>query len=360
LVVVLAAGSAYTYTAFFQIKSPVTATDVQRTVTSVGGEITVTNGVKHIVPLEKLLSGGPPKDGIPSIDYPKFVSAEEADTFLVGEDLVFGLDFGGAVRAYPALILVWHEIVNDWVKDEPILVTYCPLCYTSVAFERRINGEAVEFGVSGKLYNSDLVMYDRLTDSYWSQVLGKAIVGELAGQELRRIPLDHTTWAVWKRMHPETQVLSRDTGHVRAYGSDPYGGYYTSGQIWFPVENRDDRLHPKELVYGIIVGGEQKAYVKKALDERGVVNDRVGGVDVVVLGVPFGPARAYERRVGDTTLDFVVENGKIFDVQTRSEWTVDGVAISGAHAGTRLTRIVGITSFWFAWVAFYPNTTLYM
>lgn len=319
----------------------------------------VTNGVKHIVPLEKIVSGGVPKDGIPSIDNPKFVSAEDGERFLTADDLVFGLYYAGEARAYPAMILVWHEIVNDWVNGQPVLITYCPLCYTSAAYERTIEGRAVEFGVSGRLYNSDLVMYDRATDSFWSQVLGKAIMGELAGRELERIPIDHTTWGVWKRIHPETKVLSLNTGHTRAYGSDPYGGYYQSSQIWFPVDHTDNRLHPKELVYGLTIGTEQKAYTRKIVDERGVINDKVGGMNVVVLAVANSPVRVFNRQVGDSTLEFVVENGRILDTKTRSEWNIDGLAVSGPRAGTQLNRIVGLTSFWFAWVAFYPNTGLY-
>ena len=147
-------------------------------------EVITTDGVKHIVPLDKIRSGGPPKDGIPSIDNPKFVNANEAE-FVSDNDVVIGLEINGEIKAYPLSILVWHEIVNDNVGDIPVAVTYCPLCFTNQVFERTIDGNEVEFGTSGKLYNSNLVMYDRLTESYWSQALGTAIVGELAGHELK-------------------------------------------------------------------------------------------------------------------------------------------------------------------------------
>ncbi len=321
--------------------------------------INITDGVKHIVPLEKIVSGGPPKDGIPSIDNPKFVSAEEADSFLEEDDLVFGLFLGGVARAYPAKILVWHEIVNDNVNDKAVLVTFCPLCFTGAAFDRTIGGETVEFGTSGKLYNSDLVMYDRKTDSYWSQVLGQAIVGELAGRVLKRIPLDHVTWRVWRNLYPDTVVLSTDTGFSRSYGVDPYGDYYTSPRIWFPVENEDERLHPKALTYGLVIASEAKAYLDEDIVSKGVINDELGGVDLVIVGREDGPFRSFNRDVEERVLDFEIREGTIRDLQTGSEWDINGEAVSGELKGTQLERVVGTVNFWFAWVAFYPDTGLY-
>ncbi len=356
LLVAVIAISLYVSTSFLNSRSGPQATVSEQTLAS---GVLVTNGVKHIVPLDKILSGGPPKDGIPSIDRPKFVSSKDGDGFLLDEDLVFGLYYAGEARAYPAMILVWHEIVNDIVNGQPVLVTYCPLCYASAAYERMIDGKAVEFGVSGKLYNSDLVMYDRKTDTYWSQILGKAIVGELTDQELKRIPIDHVSWGVWKTLHPDTTVLSLDTGYRRSYGSDPYGDYYQSSSIWFPVDNPDDRLHPKTLVYGLATGGEQKAYTRDIMVQREVINDKVGEFDVAVWVAGNGPMRAFDRQMGNDTLEFTIENGRIFDTKTHSEWNANGLAISGQYSGTQLTRLVGITCFWFAWAAFYQNTDLY-
>lgn len=179
---------------------------------------------KHTVPLDQIVGGGPPPDGIPSIDSPKFVSAEEANEILQDSDLVVGLDVNGEVRAYPLQILVWHEIVNDNVGGMPVAVTYCPLCFTSQVFSRTISGTVVEFGTSGKLYNSNLVMYDRTSKSLWSQALGEGIVGQYAGVKLERIPFDLAYWKEWKQLYPNTKVLSRDTGSTRPYGADPYGG----------------------------------------------------------------------------------------------------------------------------------------
>lgn len=326
---------------------------------SVAGTGTERGGTKHIVPLDRIVSGGVPMDGIPSIDNPKFISASEGDEFLSDADAVFGIYYSGEARAYPAMIMVWHEIVNDVVNRKPVLITYCPLCYAAIAYERMIDGQAVQFGVSGKLYNSDLVMYDRLTESYWSQILGKAIVGEFAGRELTRIPLDSTTWSVWKQLHPDTLVLSKDTGYTRSYGVDPYQAYYTSGEVWFPLEHSDQRLHPKTLIYGLTIGQSQKAYTRDIITQRGVINDQVDGIQVAVWAVRDNPTRAFDRHVGNVTLEFTIDGGRIFDTPTHSEWNVDGLAISGPYEGTQLTRIDGVACFWFAWAAFYENGDLY-
>ncbi|MDE1767534.1 MAG: DUF3179 domain-containing protein, partial [Thaumarchaeota archaeon] len=193
----------------------------------------ITNGIKHIIPLDEIKNGGPPKDGIPSIDNPKFIPVSEVK-FLKDDDLVIGVQLDGQTKAYPLLILVWHEIVNDKFGTTPVAVTYCPLCFTTQVFDRRINGTEVEFGTSGKLYNSNLVMYDRYTNSYWSQALGEGITGDLTGYKLEKIPFDLMRWSDWKSLYPDSKMLSTDTGFERSYGADPYGDYYTNPQIIFP------------------------------------------------------------------------------------------------------------------------------
>jgi hypothetical protein len=219
----------------------------------------------NIVPLDQIVSGGPPPDGIPSIDDPKFISIQEADKYLEDSELVLGLNINGDVRAYPLQILVWHEIVNDKVGGVPVAVTYCPLCFTNQVFNSTIvddKGKAVilEFGTSGKLYNSNLVMYDRATKSLWSQAMAQGIVGKYSGVKLERIPFDVVYWKEWKQLYPESKVLSRDTGSTRPYGADPYGDYYTNGDVLFPVSNKDDRLGLKEIVVGFENNGQYKAY----------------------------------------------------------------------------------------------------
>ncbi len=317
-----------------------------------------TDGVKHLVPLDKIKGGGPPKDGIPSIDNPLFVGVDES-RFMSDSDVVVGLEIDGEAKAYPLFILVWHEIVNDRVGDVPVSVTYCPLCYTSQVFERVIGDQEVEFGTSGKLYNSNLLMYDRLTESYWSQALGMAITGELSGQRLNLIPFDIITWGDWKVLHPETLVLTTVTGYVRSYATDPYGSYYTEPRIMFPVEHSDDRLHPKEIILGFHHDEVYKAFRQNDVESETIVNDFVGDAPVMLVSLFPQNARAFERTVDSEVLDFVFHDDAIFDSQTNSEWNYDGLAVSGHYDGVSLKRMALEPGFWFEWVAFHPNTLVY-
>lgn len=321
-------------------------------------QIQVTNGIKHIVSLDKIKSGGPPKDGIPSIDKPDFVAASEVN-FVSDDDLVIGLRINGETKAYPLFILVWHEIVNDVAGGVPVAVTYCPLCFTNQVFERTINGKVTEFGTSGKLYNSNLVMYDRNTDSQWSQALGMAITGEMTGHILTRVPFDVAKWSDWKSLYPETLVLTTNTGHTRPYGSDPYGDYYTDPQILFPVENKDDRLHPKEIILGFDNGKIYKAYKLTDLEEKKIINDEIGDKKLLLVSLYPGMVRAFNRTVDGTILEFQYVDGKIIDTQTNSQWNFDGQAIEGHLKDTKLEREVFSPGFWFEWIAFHPNSLVY-
>jgi hypothetical protein len=278
-------------------------------------------GTKYIVDPKKIRGGGPPKDGIPSIDEPVYVSVEKADEWIEDNELILAIIYKGVKRVYPLQILVWHEIVNDVIADDPILITYCPLCGSGIAYERKINGEEVEFGTSGKLYNSNLVMYDRKTDTYWSQIDGLAIVGELTGMKLKAVSIDTTVWRDWKKAHPDSEVLSQDTGYLRNYGRDPYGNYYEDSFLLFPVENEDDRIHAKTVIFGIEVNGVYKAYMEEDLKSLKEIEDTVGGVKIKV-----------ERDDAGIV--------KITNLDTNKE-------------------IVKERDFWFAWYAFHPDTELY-
>ncbi|MBS3114085.1 DUF3179 domain-containing protein [Candidatus Woesearchaeota archaeon] len=228
---------------------------------------TLPDGTKYIIHPSKFLSGGPPKDGTPSIDNPKFISVTGAN-WLSDDEIGLGIVYKNESRFYPFRILVYHEIVNDFIQNDPILVTYCPLCFTGIGFIRKIDNEPVEFGVSGKLYNSELVMYDRKTDSYWPQTLGKAVLGPSTGKLIKKIPTDTVKWGDWKKPHPDTKVLSKDTGFLRSYdGSNPYGskGDFTDINLRFPLENEDSRLDAYEIVYGIEVNNKFKAYKRSDL-----------------------------------------------------------------------------------------------
>ncbi len=285
--------------------------------------VQVTNGVRHLVPLDQIIGGGPDKDGIPSIDNPKFVSVEEAD-FISDEEPGIAVSMNGIDRFYPFQIMVWHEIVNDSFDDERVLVTYCPLCFSGIVFDPLVQGERVEFGTSGKLWQSNLVMYDRKTDTYWSQVLGEGIRGELAGEKLKVLPSDMTRFGVWKNTYPEGEVLSKDTGLKRLYGYDPYGsqGYYTDhSQIIVPVNNRDDRLPNKTLILGLVIDGKAKAYNPATIKEAGEVVDEFAGKTIVAQYVSDEDVvRLFER------------------------------------SGGALTRINPFPNYWFSWAAAHPDT----
>jgi len=332
-------------------------------------KITITDGVRHIVPLNKIRSGGPPKDGIPSIDDPKFISVQKASEFLEDNKLGIAVEKDGDWRFYPFQILVWHEIVNDVFKGENILVTYCPLCQTGIVFVPEVEGEFVEFGTSGRLYNSNLVMYDRKTDSLWSQQGGRAIVGKLAGERLKIRSADNIFWSEFRKAHPEAEVLSRKTGVSRDYSSDPYGEYYTTKGTLFPLENEDDRLFDKAITYGLEVNGETKAYAEEAIKRDGLINDVFADLNLVVVVEPITQAvRFYNSSIyhpisssldGRLVVEFELRDDELFDTATGSKWSFDGEALSGPLVGERLERINPEFGFWFAWVAFNPKTHLY-
>jgi Protein of unknown function (DUF3179) len=318
--------------------------------------------INYIVPPDQIVSGGPPVDGIPSIDDPKFISVQEADNRLDDSELVLGINISNDVRAYPLQILVWHEIVNDNVGGFPVAVTYCPLCFTNQVFNRTLeDGEILEFGTSGKLFNSNLVMYDRTTKSLWSQAMAQAIVGNLAGVELERIPFDIAYWKEWKQLYSDSKVLSTDTGSTRPYGADPYGDYYTNGDVLFPVSNRDNRLGLKEIVVGFENNGQYKAYKLQEIENKKVINDKVIGKPVALMSLHPFMIRAYDPVVDGQVLKFSynVKNQNFNDKQTGSLWNFDGKAIDGQMKGKQLTRIPFDEGFWFEWVAFHPKTELY-
>jgi hypothetical protein len=317
---------------------------------------------RSIVPPEQIVSGGPPADGIPSIDKPKFVQVQKAEEFLEDSDLVVGLNIDGEVRAYPLQILVWHEIVNDKVGGVPIAVTYCPLCFTNQVFNRTMNGgQILEFGTSGKLYNSNLIMYDRTTKSLWSQAMAQGIVGKFAGVKLERIPFDVAYWKEWKQLYPDSKVLSTDTGSTRPYGADPYGDYYTNGDVLFPVSNSDDRLGLKEIVIGLENKGQYKAFKLQEVEDKKVINDQVNGKPIVFFSLHPFTARVYDPVVDEQILEFnyTIKDKGFVDKQTSSIWNFEGKSISGQMKGKQLIRLPFDEGFWFEWVAFHPKTELY-
>ena len=325
-----------------------------------------------LIDTAELLSGGPPPDGIPAIDRPKFLAADYVD-FLEDEEPVLAIEIGDDARAYPLQVMTWHEIVNDTVDGVPVAVTYCPLCNTAVAYDRRLGDRVLDFGTSGMLYNSALVMYDRQTESLWSHFTAEGIVGHLAGQELEVYPVAIVAWADWREAHPDGLVLSRDTGHDRDYGSNPYPGYDDIDSPAFLFEGEvDGRLAAKERVIGIERGGEAVAVRADELAEAGVVEVEIGG-DTLVVWLDPGTASALDspvlaegRDVGATGVFVPVVDGQeltfertdagFVDDQTGSRWNVLGDALDGPLAGRALEPVVHVDTFWFAWGAFQPDT----
>lgn len=329
-------------------------------------------GDRYLVPPAQIRSGGVAKDGIPSIDEPQFATREEWDALAYDPDkLVIGVEVDGLRRAYPFQVLVWHELVNDTINGKPILVSYCPLCGSAIAFERELedgstgNAEAVKFGVSGKLYNSDLLMYDRKTDSLWSQILGVAVFGEMTGSRLDFYPSEVMTWADWQAAYPDSEALTRDTGHNRDYDRDPYGEYYLTPEIRFSPNQSSENfeaLYPKKEVTGVeLVGPVYGAYVDEDVVAHGPVNDALGGTPLLVAADPTAGDNivVFRRTVDGRELTFRADGDALVDEQTGSRWTYDGLAIEGEMEGTQLTEIIPVKGFWFAWVAFHPDTEIW-
>jgi hypothetical protein len=278
-----------------------------------------TDFARRRVPLSEFQPGGPGKDGIPAIDEPSFVGVEEAD-FLEPDEPVVALELNGDGRAYPIQILIWHEIVNDVVGATPVAVTFCPLCNTALVFDRRVRGRTLDFGTTGNLRDSDLVMYDRQTESWWQQFGGHALVGRYAGVRLERAPARIVAWREFQRLHPQGRVLSRETGHARPYGENPYQGYddVDSSPI-FPVRNDDDRrLPPKERVVFIQRQGEAVAVPYSTLAKRHAVTVEVGGHRLLVrfrpgVASPLDAGRvASGRAVGAAE---VLEDGRLVEFE---------------------------------------------
>lgn len=314
---------------------------------------------------ENVVSGGPGKDGIPPIDEPKFVSAAEMDDQLKPEDKVFVLDYKGETRVYPQPVLVWHEIVNDQVAGEKLSITYCPLTGSTVAFKGRSPaGEPLTFGTTGSLVNSNLIMYDRETDSEWPQILGRSITGRMRGELLEEVPLVWTTWRLWRDHGVEAPVLSTDTGHFRSYGTDPYGsysaadkGYYEDPGTLFEALAESDRLDAKEVVIGVKAGGKRHAISKKSALEKSAWNLDLDGEPVVaVADSDLETVRVFDRGTDGNVLEFEPGRGALVDQRGRT-WSRKGPALVGPD-GASLPAANFYEVMWFAWYAFYPETGL--
>ncbi len=334
-----------------------------------------TDFAKHSVPLNEIMSGGPSKDGIPAIDTPRFDAVAAADKWLKPREPVILFGHAGEGRAYPLQILIWHEIANDIVAGLPVAVTFCPLCNTSIVFDRRLDGRVLDFGTTGKLRFSDLVMYDRQTESWWQQVTGEAIIGEMTGKRLVFLPSQIISWETFKLTYPEGKVLNRETGHGRSYGRNPYVGYDDTNSSPFLYRGpKDGRLPPMARVVTISLNGEDVAYPFSVMEKARVVNDTVGGRAIVVVftkgvtsaldggSIPdsrdVGTAGVFERTLEGKVLTFKTSGVHFIDAQTGSTWDILGAATAGPLAGKRLTPVVSGNHFWFSWAVFKPKTRI--
>lgn len=335
-----------------------------------------TNWALHTIDYSEILSGGPPRDGIPSIDDPIFITPTEAEEWLADNEPVIFLERNGDARAYPLQVLTWHEIVNDTVGDVPVVVTFCPLCNSALVFERRIDGEIVEFGTSGLLRNSDLIMYDRTTETLWQQFTGDAIVGDKVGTRLTFIPSSLVSFADYRAAHPDGKVLSRETGFSRRYGENPYVGYDSIDQNPFLfTAPLDERLPPMARVVTISLDEIDLAYPLQILAEAGVINDSQGGQDLAIfhtggtasaLGArviaeaeDVGATAVYDPNLDGQKLTFSKDGDDIVDAETGTVWTILGLAVDGPLTGQQLTPIVHADHFWFSWAAFRPDTLIF-
>ena len=337
-----------------------------------------TDFTRHTVDYSEILSGGPPKDGIPAVDQPRFVSVEEANSWLQPQEPVVLLQVGDDARAYPLQILVWHEIVNDTVDGVPVLVTFCPLCNTAIAFGRTVDGRMLDFGTTGRLRYSNLIMYDRQTETWWQQANGEAIAGELTGTRLEFLPAAIVSWDDFRAAHADGLVLSTDTGHNRPYGQNPYVGYddVSNSPFLYRGPETPGQLRPMTRVLAIERNGDVVAFPYGTLEELHTVNESVGGEDVVVFwesgtasaldssGIAFGrdvgAANAFSRMIDGRSLNFGYDGTGFIDEETGSRWTILGEAAEGSLAGRRLEPIVAVNHFWFSWVAFQPDTRVYL
>jgi hypothetical protein len=327
------------------------------------------------VDLGEILSGGPPKDGIPAIDRPRFVGARAARAWLRPAEPVIVLRVGKEARAYPLQILIFHEIVNDVVAGQAVAVTFCPLCNASIVFDRRVGGRTLDFGTTGRLRRSDLVMYDRQTESWWQQFTGSGIVGTHAGARLERLPSEIVSFADFSAAHPLGLVLSRDTGHARPYGRNPYAGYDDIRQSPFLLDSPPDpRLPPMERVLSVSVAGKHRLYPLSLLERHPVVNREAAGVPYVILsrpgmaspldaprieeGRPIAAATVFDRRLEGRVLEFALRDGRFVDLATASEWNILGEAVAGPLKGRRLAAMDSGVHFAFAWLAFNPASEI--
>ena len=336
-----------------------------------------TDFARTSIQFEDMIEGGPGKDGIRSIDQPTFESLQQAQAWLDAREPVVAFTHAGESKAYPLQILMYHEIVNDDVMGQPISVTYCPLCNAAMIFSRRYQDKVLEFGVSGKVYNSNLVMYDRQTESWWLQFTGEGVVGDYTGATLELLPSQQVSFEQFQQAHPDGKVLSRKTGFNKKYGVNPYAHYDSRHLpvVWFYRKPFDDRLPAMERVLGIAINQQAKAFPLAGLNQSALIETQVADVPIVIIskaGMASAvdsklikeskdvlAAAAFSRELNGRQLDFELRGNEIVDKQTQSIWNMFGKSISGELKGNRLRQIDRGVYFSFVWLDFYPHSEIY-
>lgn len=315
------------------------------------------------IPSDEVFDGGPGKDGIPSVDDPEFRSVSEIN-YMNDDDLVLGFKVGNEVRAYTHPVLDWHEIVNDEVNGVAIAITYCPLTGTGIGWDRNINGEVTTFGVSGLLYNSNLIPYDRKSDSNWSQMANECVNGELIDTPIETHLLVETTWKTWQEFYPNSSVLTTNTGFSRSYGTYPYGNYITSSNLNFPISVSDDRLHVKERVLGVVIDGKAKVYQFDHFpgEEISILRDVFLDQDLVVVGST-GKNFLVAFSVGEDAIDTnftLVQNEFpiVMKDQLGNKYNLFGEVVEGP-SNIQLESPINYMGYWFSWGTFYPGVQIF-
>lgn len=315
-----------------------------------------------LIPLSEVFDGGPGKDGIPSVDAPSFRTIEET-TYMQDDDLVVGIKIGDEIRAYTHPILDWHEIVNDEFGGMAFGLTYCPLTGTGIAWNGTINGQKTTYGVSGLLYNSNLIPYDRNSDSNWSQFGLLCVNGSLSGQAPETIPLIETSWATWKQRFPGTQILSTATGFARNYEQYPYGDFKESEDLIFPVSPDDRRIHRKERVMGVVDKGNAKAYRFSSFEYDslgiGFIQDSFEGQDLLLVGSEEENYILAFNVTGQGNYSSLnnSSNGAVFTDDAGNEYSMFGEVLAGSGADLEIAN--AFMGYWFGWGAFYPNLPIH-
>ena len=316
-----------------------------------------------LIPINDVKDGGPGKDGIPSIDDPVFANATDLEVnFLKDDDLVVGIVKGAEAKAYPHLILDWHEVVNDKIDNSFVTISYCPLTGTAFAWESKVNGAKSTFGVSGLLYNTNLILYDRSTDSNWSQIGLQCVNGSRIGDEPVLMDVIETNWGTWKALYPNTKVLTVNTGFSRSYGNYPYGDYKSNHDFFiFSASPSNSALPNKERVYAIINDEKSKVYQYQKFSEGKAIKEIFNGKQYLIVG---NKEVIHAFELNESQFDLIFEynfdsSGAFFSDDEGNKWSAFGKAIAGSRAGQQLKGVKSVVSFWFAIAAFYPNPTVY-